>query len=776
MEHFDVIVVGLGPAGLMACKTLAEKKVKVLGLDRKQEIGPPKRCAEGLGLNWFKRLSLKPDKEWAVQKVFGATLYAPSGKTVELKASKLQGFVLERKIFEKHLAIKAAKKGAKIIVKSDAIEAKRENNRVILTVNNGGEEKNYSCDLVIASDGIDSLIARQLGLNTTNKLVDVDSGYQYEMTNISGYDEKHIHFFFGTDVAPRGYCLTPDSEVFLKHSIKPISTIDSSEEVLTREGWAPVVAKSSRGYNGKIVRVTPFMLGQTAGLTEDHLVYVWNKGKGFLWKKARELKKSVRGSHRNGDYLVFPIPKEQQIEAIEVLKHYDKGIVEKGFVYPKGKNQFGSEFKYKHKIPQKLLLSEELLELMGFFIAEGSTNSNGIILSNTKKELIDRFAGIGEKAFGFKGNIWVQKQDKWADCYQLQFPSVILKKVFADLFGVGSHSKMIPPEFLGLPENKKIALLKGLFLGDGNIEKSTEGLDKLNYTTVSKHLTYDIWMLLSTIDIVGAIGKIKKKNAFRIRIRGSQLTKLNGIFRKLRTGNRKNRGFFIQDGKVILGISKLKKEEYSGRVFDIQANGNFCAGFLVHNCWIFPKGKETANVGIGIGGTQKETAKFYLDKFIASKPGLAKGSIIEVNAGVIPVGGFLDNMVKDNLMVVGDAAHHVDPVHGGGIGIAMEAGLLCAGIAAEAVKKKDFSEKFLSKYNAIWYETRGNELKKKLRVRHLLEQLSNADFDYLAESISIDDVMLIASADIGKKAKLALLGKKFLKRPGLAKIMLKFMG
>jgi len=61
-----------------------------------------------------------------------------------------------------------------------------------------------------------------------------------------------------------------------------------------------------------------------------------------------------------------------------------------------------------------------------------------------------------------------------------------------------------------LDESKKIALLKGLFLGDGNIEKSSEGFDKLNYTTVSKHLVYDIWMLLSTIGIVGAIGKIKK--------------------------------------------------------------------------------------------------------------------------------------------------------------------------------------------------------------------------------------------------------------------------
>ncbi|HLD58357.1 MAG TPA: NAD(P)/FAD-dependent oxidoreductase, partial [archaeon] len=147
MEHFDVIVIGLGPAGLAACKTLAEKKISVLGLDRKQEIGPPKRCAEGLGIAWFKRLKIKPNPEFAVHKIFGAVLFAPNGKSVILKSKKLQGYILERKIFEKHLAIEAAAKGAKIIVKSDVIQAKRESGKVLLSVNNGGEQKQYSCNL-----------------------------------------------------------------------------------------------------------------------------------------------------------------------------------------------------------------------------------------------------------------------------------------------------------------------------------------------------------------------------------------------------------------------------------------------------------------------------------------------------------------------------------------------------------------------------------------------------------------------------------------------------
>ena len=39
-----------GPAGLAAATEMAKAKTSVLVLDRKQEIGCPKRCAEGLGM------------------------------------------------------------------------------------------------------------------------------------------------------------------------------------------------------------------------------------------------------------------------------------------------------------------------------------------------------------------------------------------------------------------------------------------------------------------------------------------------------------------------------------------------------------------------------------------------------------------------------------------------------------------------------------------------------------------------------------------------------
>jgi len=53
MEEYDVIVVGAGPAGLRAATKLAKNGINVICLDKKQEIGVPVRCGEGLGLVYF---------------------------------------------------------------------------------------------------------------------------------------------------------------------------------------------------------------------------------------------------------------------------------------------------------------------------------------------------------------------------------------------------------------------------------------------------------------------------------------------------------------------------------------------------------------------------------------------------------------------------------------------------------------------------------------------------------------------------------------------------
>jgi len=383
----DIIIVGGGPGGSATAKFLAERGYDVILYEKRQEIGAPKRCAEGISLGGLERLKLNPPANCIRQKINGARIYAPNGKFIEIDYGKDSGYILERKIFDKWLAEEAARKGAKIQAKTYIKEVLKEDGKIVGVKGEFiGKEFSEKCKVLVAADGVESKISKIAGLNTTCNPLLVDSGIQFEMTGIEIEDPKKIYLYFGNKIAPRGYL------------------------------------------------------------------------------------------------------------------------------------------------------------------------------------------------------------------------------------------------------------------------------------------------------------------------------------------------------------------------------------------WLFPKGKDVANVGIGIIGNSEVPAINYLKKFIESKSELRKGSILEVNAGGIPVGGFLKKMTLDNFLVVGDAAHQVNPIHGGGIYEAQFAGRIAAEVIDEALQKRDTSEKQLNKYNIEWWKQRGIYLRKVEKLREVVEKLSDDDFNYLAENLTGEDLI-----NFSRGSGLKTLGKLLMKRPNLIK-------
>ncbi len=204
--QFDAVVVGAGPAGSIAARTLAERGVKTLVLDKRQEIGSPKRCAEAINASGLRRVGLVPDPRWAVQKINGAVLYAPGGKSLELVFGDRVGYILERKVFEKFLASEAVSRGARYMVKTLASGVILEGGRVAgVEADFMGESYRIRSRLVIAADGVDSMVAKSAGLRTVNSLTDYHSGFQYEMAGLKIDRSNLLHIFFGDDTAPKGY-------------------------------------------------------------------------------------------------------------------------------------------------------------------------------------------------------------------------------------------------------------------------------------------------------------------------------------------------------------------------------------------------------------------------------------------------------------------------------------------------------------------------------------------------------------------------------------------
>jgi digeranylgeranylglycerophospholipid reductase len=180
--------------------------------------------------------------------------------------------------------------------------------------------------------------------------------------------------------------------------------------------------------------------------------------------------------------------------------------------------------------------------------------------------------------------------------------------------------------------------------------------------------------------------------------------------------------------------------------------------------WVFPKGEHRANVGLGIIPQEKKPG-VYLNEFMKLHPEISKGSILEVNAGCVPVGGMVKDMVTNGFVLCGEAANHVNPIHGGGIKEAVISGQMAAAVIAECLKKNDVSKKALSKYNDEWWEERGNHLKRVEKLRETLEKLSDHDLNDLVDALKPEDII-----EFARGAKLSVLAKVLMRKPRLVSI------
>jgi len=205
-DSYDVVVVGAGPAGSSTAEACAKKGLSVLVLERNSEIGVPKRCGEGLSHNSVKRLGLEIPKYCIAQDVNGAIIYAPNMKRVEIKFEGTEGHILERKMFDKWLAQRASEAGAIFITRAFVHDVIKNDGMVAgVKARIMGEEKEIKSKIVVAADGVESVIARKAGMKTNKKLNLVDSGFQYEMSNIKLNDPSKIELYFGNEIAKRGY-------------------------------------------------------------------------------------------------------------------------------------------------------------------------------------------------------------------------------------------------------------------------------------------------------------------------------------------------------------------------------------------------------------------------------------------------------------------------------------------------------------------------------------------------------------------------------------------
>jgi digeranylgeranylglycerophospholipid reductase len=147
--------------------------------------------------------------------------------------------------------------------------------------------------------------------------------------------------------------------------------------------------------------------------------------------------------------------------------------------------------------------------------------------------------------------------------------------------------------------------------------------------------------------------------------------------------------------------------------------------------WVFPKGKNTANVGIGISVecAKQKSAIRYLKEFVERK--FPNSAVLTHIAGGVPCAKTCDTIVKNRVMLAGDAAHQVNPTSGGGIISGMIGGMLAGEVAAEAVNKNDFG--MLTEYQKRWQKRLGWRHEVFYNIKEGISRFSDETLNNIAE-------------------------------------------
>jgi geranylgeranyl reductase family protein len=216
-----VLVVGAGPAGATAARTLAAAGIPVRMLDR-ASFPRNKPCGGGVSLRVLGRF---PYLDEALARIATHTLRrlyleGPGGESTVIESDEPAALMIRRVEFDALLVSLALREGAELVTGVDIVQASATHDRVTLVARDG---RRFDAPFVIAADGVHSVIGRRLGLHSgwpaasialdmmeetsRTELRDLDPStlwiaYGYKAI---AADQEHAEKTGGSRAAPEGY-------------------------------------------------------------------------------------------------------------------------------------------------------------------------------------------------------------------------------------------------------------------------------------------------------------------------------------------------------------------------------------------------------------------------------------------------------------------------------------------------------------------------------------------------------------------------------------------